>query len=263
MSRSTRDRSAHEGPRPRFSYANVAATLALCLAITSPAWADPVANSAASLKKTATKALGLGKKADKRAKKALATANQALAQDAKPGPAGPQGTTGSTGPSGAAGQNGSPDTPTQVRDKLVQVDGAGSGVDADVLDSFSADDFAREDSADNNRLRWGVELMGTHIADTLPVPLSSTLWLSAGGGQFELCNSSPNALHHVRYVNGTRTDGAVPAAAGGNPGCVAFDPLVGGDFEIVFNRGWFRGSPATSSGSPLETYYVFAFGAAD
>jgi hypothetical protein len=96
--------------RPRLTYANVTATLALCLAMTSPAWGDPVANSAASLKKTATKALGFGKKANKRAKKALKTANRALAQGGKPGPGGPQGAQGPQGPQGATGATGAQGT---------------------------------------------------------------------------------------------------------------------------------------------------------
>lgn len=100
---------------PRLTYANVAATLALILALTSPAWAGPAANGAATLKKTASKALGLGKKADKRARKAskkadtaLKTAKQALAQDGKPGPQGGRGPTGATGPGGGTGATGSP-----------------------------------------------------------------------------------------------------------------------------------------------------------
>ncbi|MEZ4472881.1 MAG: hypothetical protein R3F60_19265 [bacterium] len=56
-----------------------------------------------------------------------------------PGPAGPQ------GPAGPAGGNGSPDTPAQVLGKLVQVDGAGSGLDADLLDGLDATRFMRTD----------------------------------------------------------------------------------------------------------------------
>jgi hypothetical protein len=49
------------------------------------------------------------------------------------GPAGPNGDTGAQGPAGPAG---SPDTPADVLDKLKQVDGAGSGLDADLLGGF-------------------------------------------------------------------------------------------------------------------------------
>ena len=68
------------------------------------------------------------------------------------GPAGPTGArgltgatgaTGPVGPQGPAGANGSPDTATQVRDKLKTVDGSGSGIDADLLDGSHASSFAR------------------------------------------------------------------------------------------------------------------------
>ena len=58
------------------------------------------------------------------------------------GPAGPVGPTGATGPQGPAGADGSPDTATQVRAKLVTVDGSGSGIDADLLDGSHASAFA-------------------------------------------------------------------------------------------------------------------------
>jgi len=60
------------------------------------------------------------------------------------GPAGPQGP---IGPQGSAGANGSADTPAQVLAKLVQVDGAGSGVDADLLDGITSAGFLRKDAA--------------------------------------------------------------------------------------------------------------------
>ncbi|MCA9538182.1 MAG: hypothetical protein KC620_04810 [Myxococcales bacterium] len=59
------------------------------------------------------------------------------------GPAGPAGAQGPAGPAGPAGGNGSPDTPIQVRDKLVTVDGAGSGIDADRLDGLDSGQFVR------------------------------------------------------------------------------------------------------------------------
>lgn len=58
-----------------------------------------------------------------------------IAKLAVPGPAGP------AGPEGARGSDGSPDTPEQVRAKLTEVDGAGSGVDADLLDGLSSQAF--------------------------------------------------------------------------------------------------------------------------
>ena len=57
------------------------------------------------------------------------------------GPAGPQGPRGEVGPAGQAGGDGSPDTAAQIRDKLLTVDGAGSGIDADRLDGLNASDL--------------------------------------------------------------------------------------------------------------------------
>ena len=76
-----------------------------------------------------------------------------------PGAAGAQGERGAAGAPGAkgepappgapgaAGADGSPDTAAQVRDKLLTVDGAGSGVDADTLDGISSAGFLRGDAA--------------------------------------------------------------------------------------------------------------------
>ena len=67
------------------------------------------------------------------------------------GPRGPQGAQGPQGPQGAAGQagqaggDGSPDTPAQVLAKLLQVDGAGSGLEADLIDGLDASRFMRTD----------------------------------------------------------------------------------------------------------------------
>ena len=53
--------------------------------------------------------------------------------DGDPGPRGPRG---EQGPAGEVGADGSPDSPIQVRAKLTTVDGAGSGVDADLFDGL-------------------------------------------------------------------------------------------------------------------------------
>ena len=59
------------------------------------------------------------------------------------GATGPQGPAGATGPQGPAGADGSPDTAAEVLAKLVTVDGAGSGLDADRLDGSHAGAFAK------------------------------------------------------------------------------------------------------------------------
>src|SRR4051812_5983443 len=127
--------------RPKLSYANGVATLALVLALTSPAWGSPAANGAASLTQNVKKALGLSKKADKNAKRALSRANLALTRGGPQGPAGAQGLQGSKGDQGLPGAGGSPDTPAQVLSKLIQVDGSGSGLDADLLDGLGPSAF--------------------------------------------------------------------------------------------------------------------------
>lgn len=59
------------------------------------------------------------------------------------GPAGPRGPQGTPGEPGDQGPPGSPDSPQDVLDKAKQVDGSGSGLDADALDGTSSDGFAR------------------------------------------------------------------------------------------------------------------------
>ena len=54
------------------------------------------------------------------------------------GERGPQGPPGVEGADGADGASGSPDTPQQVLDKLKQVDGSGSGLDADTVDGVNS-----------------------------------------------------------------------------------------------------------------------------
>jgi hypothetical protein len=62
--------------------------------------------------------------------------------DAGPlGPTGPGGPTGAVGPQGPAGHDGSPDTAPQVLSKLKTVDGAGSGLDADLLGGHASNYF--------------------------------------------------------------------------------------------------------------------------
>lgn len=92
------------------------------------------------------------------------------------GPQGPQGATGATGPQGAAGPQGpegpqgpagSPDTPAQVLAKLLTVDGAGSGLDADLLDGQHASDFASASSAVLDGDTASGALAGTYPNPTL------------------------------------------------------------------------------------------------
>ena len=74
-----------------------------------------------------------------------------------PGPEGPQGDPGRRGSVGPQGPAGSPDSPQQVRDKLTQVDGNGSGVDADQLDGIDSAVFGDA----HNVLGWEFDLTDT------------------------------------------------------------------------------------------------------
>jgi hypothetical protein len=67
---------------------------------------------------------------------------------------------------GAQGAQGSADTPVQVRDKLVQVDGAGSTLDSDRLDGLDSTQFLRRDLA---------------VADT--ADMTSRLWVRGDHAQ--------------------------------------------------------------------------------
>src|SRR5688500_15702830 len=68
-----------------------------------------------------------------------------LTAPADPGPKGEVGAAGGTGATGAAGAtaSGSPDSPAQVLQKLAEVDGAGSGLDAGTLAGVDAGGFQR------------------------------------------------------------------------------------------------------------------------
>lgn len=57
------------------------------------------------------------------------------------GAAGEIGATGVAGATGATGPQGSADTPQEVLDELLTVDGPGSGLNADLLDGLHAEDF--------------------------------------------------------------------------------------------------------------------------
>ena len=86
------------------------------------------------------------------------------------GPVGPVGPQGIAGAAGGQGAQGSPDTPAQVLAKLLSVDGANSGVDADVVDGLNSSQFMRSDA--NTATTGTLNAVGN---------LSTNANLSAGG----------------------------------------------------------------------------------
>ena len=136
--------------RPRRpSAAMVVAFLALCVALSGTAVGESAVTSAQKLitgKQIKNRSVtGVDIKSNSVTSGAIK--NQSLLRaDFKLGelPAGPAGAKGDVGPQGAKGDkgdpgaNGSPDTPQQVLAKLEQVDGSGSGLDADTVDGTDA-----------------------------------------------------------------------------------------------------------------------------
>jgi hypothetical protein len=122
--------------RSRLSYANVMATIAVFIALgLGTAWA------ATGLEKNQVKSKHIGagqvKNSDLGSDSVTSPKvadGSLLNEDFANGqlPSGPQGEQGLQGPAG------SPDSPQQVREKLSQVDGPGSGLDADTLDGLGS-----------------------------------------------------------------------------------------------------------------------------
>jgi hypothetical protein len=81
-------------------------------------------------------------------------ANGAKGVTGAKGATGTRGATGAKGATGSTGAQGSPDTPAQVLTKLEQVDGAGSGLDADLLDGLGSSAFLRGSGAIVRRYRF-------------------------------------------------------------------------------------------------------------
>ena len=61
------------------------------------------------------------------------------------GPKGDKGSKGDTGPAGKDGKDGNIETPTTILNKLKEVDGAGSGLNADLVDDEHSETFARQE----------------------------------------------------------------------------------------------------------------------
>jgi hypothetical protein len=125
----------------RPSHATVVAYLALFVALGGSAYA------AVTLSKNSVKSKHIGKGQVKRSDLGANAVNSAKVADgtlrsadfaAGQLPAGATGDRGAEGPQGPQGPAGSADTSQQVLGKLIEADGAGSGLDADTLDGVSS-----------------------------------------------------------------------------------------------------------------------------
>ena len=88
----------------------------------------------------------------------------AKAAKGKRGPRGPAGPAGAQGPQGLQGPAGSADTGAQILAKLLPVDGAGTGLDADLLDGLSSAAFLGSTAV------AGGDLAGNYPNPTLKAP---------------------------------------------------------------------------------------------
>jgi hypothetical protein len=118
--------------RARLTYANVVASLALALVVGGGTYAASAQRAGEEVIKACVVKKGAAK-GDVRITKSTCKSSERSVEWNQTG------VPGATGAAGATGPSGSPDTPAQVLTKLLTVDGAGSGLDADSLDGLSND----------------------------------------------------------------------------------------------------------------------------
>ena len=122
------------------------------------------------------------------------------------------------GPQGDPGADGSPDTPAQVRDKLLQVDGSGSGIDADKIDGTDSSAlphivYSTSLSYDPPNLTSGTcdsnpitpPSGAVHTGDTIivtpsdittfPLQFSGSIRPSVGFIYANVCNNGPSTIN--------------------------------------------------------------------
>ncbi len=134
------------------------------------------------------------------------------------GPTGPQGATGPQGPAGPQGPPGAPDTPAQVLAKLLDVDGPGSGLDADLLDGLDGAAYQRRVTGTCSGNEWMQEIgaAGGVTCGDVSAPLSLVQGGTDGGLGVELSNpgntSTATTIAHGGTGNGL--DVTLPSIAG-------------------------------------------------
>jgi hypothetical protein len=148
---------------------------------------------------------------------------------------------GQTGPPGPEGPAGSPDSPQQVLGKLRQVDGNGSGLDADQVDGV--------DSGVLHRTKAG----GRTLVDAGTLPASSPAsraTVSLSMGDVEVVCADTNALHSYNgeEVDIWVDDGYVEPSSG------AFDP----DSVTPFHYSTTGLSGPLGEPDDRMTYFIFS-----
>ena len=124
----------------RFVRNNVVGLVALFIALGAGAYAAGLPKNSVKAKQIKAGAVKTAELADNAVTSPKVANGSLLGEDFAAGqlPQGPQGPVGADGPQGPAG---SPDTPAQVLDKIKQVDGAGSGLDADTVAGIGASEL--------------------------------------------------------------------------------------------------------------------------
>ncbi|RPI39295.1 MAG: hypothetical protein EHM67_10350 [Hyphomicrobiaceae bacterium] len=163
-----------------------------------------------------------------------------------PGPQGEQGIQGLTGaqgpmgPQGLPGADGSPDTAAQVLAKLITVDGAGSGLDADLLDGQSSAFYASAASmtaADDLRVLKAGDTMTGDLTVSKASPLL-TLNKTGAGQNIGIVGSGAGVMRWS--VNLANNDPESTGNAGSNFNINRFadnGTLIGTPFAINRSTG--------------------------
>jgi hypothetical protein len=190
------------------------------------------------------------------------------------GPAGAQGLQGQPGeqgPQGAQGTastNGSPDSGSAILSKLAGVDGAGSGLDADVLDGRPSADFLPARVAnfaaqsDAVPLTWSYYDVDTTTGAGTEYPVGSGfVYLERTGtaGEFKVCArnnvaSGYNVPYVVRVADSPAIASSLVNATGTNETCsAAFTVPDGREFTVYVQGALVVGTPrgAIQSTTPL------------